>query len=93
MQDGGGESLNMTELLATPGVQLGAYSTPVNPILSYAWGTNTTFATQADARSAFLDAISMVRCRVSKLRQMADTIATCHRKIRPYIDHAFRRWR
>ena len=50
----------MTELLVTPGVQLGTYSTSVNPIVSYAWGTNTTFATQADARSAFLDALSNV---------------------------------
>ena len=52
----------MTELLATPGVQLGTYSTPVNPVISFAWGTNTTFATQADARAAFLEAISKVGC-------------------------------
>ena len=50
----------MSEVLAVPGVQMSAYSTALNPVASFAWGTNTSFADQEAARTAFLDALTDV---------------------------------
>ena len=59
-QDAGGESLNMSDVMAVPGVQMGAFSTAINPVASFAWGTNTSFPDQKAARTAFLNALSNV---------------------------------
>ena len=53
----------MSEVLAVPGVQMSAYSTALNPVASFAWGTNTSFPDQEAARSAFLGALSDVSAR------------------------------
>ena len=50
----------MSAILEVEGVQMGAFSTATNPVVSFAWGTNTSFPDQEAARTAFLDALSDV---------------------------------